>query len=62
MVKEEAMTLDGIVTHVDNNPALVMEIERLERTNNRLVKENEDLKIEVKVLERLLERLTNNRY
>ncbi len=56
------MTLDGIVTHVDNNPALVMEIERLERTNNRLVKENEDLKIEVKVLERLLERLTNNRY
>jgi hypothetical protein len=62
MVKGEAMTLDGIVTHVDNNPALVMEIERLERTNNRLVKENEDLKIEVKVLERLLERLTNNRY
>jgi FtsZ-binding cell division protein ZapB len=62
MDKGEAMTLDGIVTHVDNNPALVMEIERLERTNNRLVKENEDLKIEVKVLERLLERLTNNRY
>ena len=62
MAKGEAMTLDGIVTHVDNNPALVMEIERLERTNNRLVKENEDLKIEVKVLERLLERLTNNRY
>jgi hypothetical protein len=62
MVEGEAMTLDGIVTHVDNNPALVIEIERLERTNNRLVKENEDLKIEVKVLERLLERLTNNRY
>jgi FtsZ-binding cell division protein ZapB len=62
MAQGEAMTLDGIVTHVDNNPALVMEIERLERTNNRLVKENEDLKIEVKVLERLLERLTNNRY
>jgi FtsZ-binding cell division protein ZapB len=62
VVEGEAMTLDGIVTHVDNNPALVMEIERLERTNNRLVKENEDLKIEVKVLERLLERLTNNRY
>mgnify|MGYP001166946928 CR=1 FL=1 len=62
MVEGEAMTLDGIVAHVDNNPALVMEIERLERTNNRLVKENEDLKIEVKVLERLLERLTNNRY
>jgi hypothetical protein len=62
VAKGEAMTLDGIVTHVDNNPALVIEIERLERTNNRLVKENEDLKIEVKVLERLLERLTNNRY
>ena len=62
MAQGEAMTLDGIVTHVDNNPALVMEIERLERTNNRLVKENEDLKIEVKVLERLLERLTSNRY
>jgi FtsZ-binding cell division protein ZapB len=62
VVEGEAMTLDGIVMHVDNNPALVMEIDRLERTNNRLVKENEDLKIEVKVLERLLERLTNNRY
>ena len=56
------MTIDGIVTHVDNNPALVMEIERLEKTNKKLVKENEDLKIEVKVLERLLERLTNNRH
>jgi FtsZ-binding cell division protein ZapB len=62
MAQGEAMTIDGITTYVDNNPALVMEIERLERTNNRLVKENEDLKIEVKVLERLLERLTNNRY
>ena len=62
MVEGEAMTLDGIVTHVDNNPALVIEIERLERTNKKLVKENEDLKIEVKVLERLLERLSSNRY
>ena len=56
------MTLDGIVTHVDNNPALVIEIERLEKSTNKLMKENEELKIEIKVLERLLERLTNNRY
>jgi regulator of replication initiation timing len=58
----EAMTFDGITTYVDNNPALVKEIEKLERACNKLVKENEELKIEVKVLERLLERLTNNRY
>jgi regulator of replication initiation timing len=58
----EAMTPDGITTYVDNNPALVKEIERIERTCNKLVKENEELKIEVKVLERLLERLTSNRY
>ena len=56
------MTLDGIVTHIDNNPALVIEIERLEKFTNKLVKENEELKIEVKVLERLLERLSSNRY
>jgi regulator of replication initiation timing len=62
MAKGEAMTLDGITTHVDNNPALVIEIERLENSNKKLVKENEDLKIEVKVLERLLERLSSNRY
>jgi regulator of replication initiation timing len=62
MVKGEAMTIDGITTYVDNNPALVKEIERIERACNKLIKENEELKIEVKVLERLLERLTNNRY
>jgi regulator of replication initiation timing len=62
MDKGEAMTIDGITTYVDNNPALVKEIERIERTCNKLIKENEELKIEVKVLERLLERLTNNRY
>jgi regulator of replication initiation timing len=56
------MTIDGITTYVDNNPALVKEIERIERTCNKLIKENEELKIEVKVLERLLERLTSNRY
>jgi len=62
MAQGEAMTIDGITTYVDNNPALVKEIERIERTCNKLIKENEELKIEVKVLERLLERLTNNRY
>ena len=56
------MTLDGITTYVDNNPALVIEIERLEKSNKKFVKENEDLKIEVKVLERLLERLSSNKY
>lgn len=59
MVKGEAMTIDGITTYVDNNPALVKEIERIERTCNKLIKENEELKIEVKVLERLLERLSS---
>jgi regulator of replication initiation timing len=60
MVEGEAMTLDGVTTYVDNNPALVLEIGRLEKSNNKLLKENEELKIEVKVLERLLERLTSN--
>ena len=56
------MTIDGITTYVDNNPALLKEIERIEISCNKLIKENEELKIEVKVLERLLERLTSNRY
>jgi len=62
MVKGETMTLDGVTTYVDNNPALVLEIGRLEKSHNKLLKENEELKIEVKVLERLLERLSSNRY
>jgi regulator of replication initiation timing len=53
------MTLDGVTTYVDNNPALVKEIERIERTCNKLIKENEELKIEVKVLERLLQRMSD---
>jgi regulator of replication initiation timing len=57
--KGEAMTIDGITTYVDNNPALVKEIERIERTCNKLIKENEELKIEVKVLERLLQRMSD---
>ena len=56
------MTFDEITTHIDNNPALVKQIERIEITCDKLVKENEELKIEVKVLERLLERLASNRY
>jgi cell division protein FtsB len=62
MVKGEAMTLDGVTTILDNNPGLVLEIDRLEKSNKKLQKENEDLKIEVRVLERLLERLSSNRY
>jgi regulator of replication initiation timing len=62
MVEGEAVTIDEITTYVDNNPALVIELERLEKSTNKLVKENEELKIEVKVLERLLERLSSNRY
>jgi hypothetical protein len=56
------MTFEGITTHIDNNPALVLEIEKLENHSKKLQKENEELKIEVKVLERLLERLTSIRY
>jgi len=56
------MPLDNITTYVDNNPGLLKEIERLETTNKKLVQQIEELKIEVKVLERLLERLTSNRY
>jgi regulator of replication initiation timing len=59
MAEGEAMTIDGITTYVDNNPALVLEIGRLEKSHNKLLKENEELKIEVKVLERLLERLSS---
>ena len=62
MVKGKAMTLDGVTTILDNNPALVLEIGRLEKSHNKLLKENEELKIEVKVLERLVERLSSNRY
>ena len=62
MVKGKAMTLDGVTTILDNNPGLVLEIDRLEKSNKKFQKENEELKIEVKVLERLVERLSSNRY
>ena len=62
MAQGEAMTVDEVTTYVDNNPALVLEIQRLENSHKKLKDENNELKIEVKVLERLLERLTNNRY
>jgi cell division protein FtsB len=62
VAKGEAMTLDGVTTILDNNPGLVLEIDRLEKSNKKLQKENEELKIEVKVLERLVERLSSNRY
>ena len=56
------MTIDRVTAILDNNPGLVLEVDRLEKFNKKLQKENEELKIEVKVLERLLERLTSNRY
>jgi cell division protein FtsB len=62
VAKGEAMTLDGVTTILDNNPGLVLEIDRLEKSNKKFQKENEELKIEVKVLERLVERLSSNRY
>jgi predicted RNase H-like nuclease (RuvC/YqgF family) len=50
------MTLDNVTTYVDNNPGLLKEIERLEIANKKLVEQIEDLKVEIKVLERLLDR------
>jgi hypothetical protein len=62
MDKGEAMTLDGVTTYVDNNPALVLEIQRLENSHKKLQDKNKELEIEVKVLERLIERLSGDRY
>ena len=62
MVEGEAMTLDGVTTYVDNNPALVLEIQRLENSHKKLQDKNKELEIEVKVLERLIERLSGDRY
>ena len=56
------MTLDGVTTYVDNNPALVLEIQRLENSHKKLQDKNKELEIEVKVLERLIERLSGDRY
>ena len=50
------MTFDNVTTYVDNNPGLLKEIERLEAANKKLVEQIEDLKVEIKVLERLLDR------
>jgi len=56
------MMSDDIVVTLDNNPGLLLEIERLEKENNKLKSTNYDLTIEVKVLERMLSRLSNGRY
>ena len=56
------MMSDDIVVTLDNNPGLLLEIERLEKENNKLKSTNYDLTIEVKVLERILSRLSNGRY
>ena len=53
---------DDIVVTLDNNPGLLLEIERLENENTKLKSSNYDLTIEVKVLERMLSRLSNGRY
>ena len=53
---------EDIVVTLDNNPGLLLQIERLEKENSKLKSNNYDLTIEVKVLERMLERLSNGRY
>ena len=53
---------DDIVVTLDNNPGLLLQIERLENENTKLKSSNYDLTIEVKVLERMLSRLSNGRY
>jgi hypothetical protein len=53
---------DDIVVTLDNNPGLLLQIERLEKENDKLKSSNYDLTIEVKVLERMLSRLSNGRY
>jgi hypothetical protein len=53
---------EDIVVTLDNNPGLLLQIERLEKENDKLKSTNYDLTIEVKVLERILSRLSNGRY
>jgi hypothetical protein len=54
------MSEDIIVT-LDNNPGLLLQIENLERENKKLKSSNYDLTIEIKVLERMLERISSGR-
>ena len=56
------MMTEDIVVTLDNNPGLLLQIERLEQENSKLKSSNYDLTIEVKVLERILSRLSNGRY
>ena len=53
--------MDDIVVTLDNNPALVKKIEKIEEDFSKLERENHKLKIEVEVLERLLERLSDGK-
>jgi hypothetical protein len=50
---------EDIVVTLDNNPGLLLEIERLQKENSKLRSSNYDLTIEVKVLERMLERISS---
>lgn len=52
---------EDIVVTLDNNPGLLLEIERLQKENSKLKSSNYDLTIEVKVLERMLERISSGR-
>jgi hypothetical protein len=61
MIRVKIMS-DDIVVTLDNNPGLLLQIERLEKENDKLKSSNYDLTIEVKVLERMLSRLSNGRY
>jgi regulator of replication initiation timing len=51
-----------LTTNVVKVPALAKEMATIEEPCNQLVKENEELKIEPKSLENLLEQLKNKRY
>jgi len=59
-IQVKLMSEDIIVT-LDNNPGLLLQIENLERENKKLKSSNYDLTIEIKVLERMLERISSGR-
>ena len=60
MIQVKLMSEDIVVT-LDNNPGLLLQIENLEKENKKLKSSNYDLTIEIKVLERMLERISSGR-